>query len=176
MSTPASQTPSHTITPDPGISPAPGRQGGPRRMSWFRHVLGMVVAISLAALTLVIAFRWWQGRASHSITDDAFVEAHIVNLAPEMVSGRIVRLLVEENDRVEQGQLVAEIDPVPYRDKVNLAASRLEAARRELVRQQADLVRLRREVPIQIEISRRALEAAIVGRSKAESSLVLTRR
>jgi multidrug resistance efflux pump len=30
-----------------------------------------------------------------SITDDAFVEAHIVNVAPEVVSGRIVRLLVD---------------------------------------------------------------------------------
>jgi membrane fusion protein (multidrug efflux system) len=133
-----------------------------------------VGSIALAALALFAGFRWWQGRAMLSITDDAFVEAHIVNLAPQTVSGRIVRLLVDENDRVEQGQLVAEIDPVPYLDKVNVAASRLEAARRELARQQADLVRLRREVPIQIEIARRALETAVAGRSKAESSVTLT--
>jgi membrane fusion protein (multidrug efflux system) len=134
----------------------------------------MVVGISLAALTLLAFLLWMQDRASLSITDDAFVEAHIVNVAPEAVSGRIVRMLVDENDRVERGQILAEVDPVPYRDKVNVAASRMEAARRDLVRQQADLARLRREVPIQIDIARRALEAAVVGRSKTESSLVLT--
>ena len=130
--------------------------------------------LTLLVLGLPLITRWVGYRRGHSITDDAFVEAHIVNLAPEMVSGRIVRLLVDENDRVERGQVVAEIDPVPYRDKVNLASSRLEAARRELVRQQADLARLRREVPIQIEIARRALETAVASRSKAESSVVLT--
>ncbi len=134
----------------------------------------MIAAVAIAAVALAILIGWWNDRLRYSSTDDAFVEAHIVNLAPEMVSGRIVRLHVDENDRVEQGQVVAEIDPVPYRDKVNLAASRLEAARRELIRQQADLVRLRREIPIQIEISRRAFEAAVVGRSKAESSMALT--
>ena len=67
------------------------------------------------------AIRWVDDRRTHSITDDAFVEAHIVNVAPQMVSGRIVRFLADENDQVVQGQILAEIDPIPYRDKVNLA-------------------------------------------------------
>ncbi len=132
------------------------------------------MVVLLAALAVLVVFHWWQGRSSLSITDDAFVEAHIVNLAPEIVSGRIVRLLVDEGDRVERGQVVAEIDPIPYRDKVNVAASKLEATRRELTRQEADLARLRRELPIQIEIARRALETAVAGRSKAESTVAYT--
>jgi membrane fusion protein (multidrug efflux system) len=134
----------------------------------------MTVAVALAALTFLIVARWWQARTALSVTDDAFVEAHIVNVAPEVVSGRIVRLLVDEDDRVERGQVLAEVDPVPYRDKVNLAASKLEAARRELARQEADLARLRREVPIQIEIARRTLASAEADRARAESSLELT--
>jgi membrane fusion protein (multidrug efflux system) len=134
----------------------------------------MVVAILLAALTVLAVIRWWHDRATLSITDDAFVEAHIVNIAPEVVSGRIVRLFVDEDDRVERGQVLAEVDPVPYQDKVNVAASKLEAARRELTRQQADLARLKREVPIQIEIARRTFVAAEADQAKAESSLELT--
>ncbi len=64
-----------------------------------------------AIVAASVAVVWFTDRLSHSITDDAFVEAHIVNVAPEMVSGRIVRFLVEENDQVEQGQVLAEIDP-----------------------------------------------------------------
>jgi membrane fusion protein, multidrug efflux system len=174
MSMSAPQTASPAPSPPTTIPPSEVQPNVPRRTSRFRGVIGPIVAVLLVALSVLIVLRWWQGRTSLSITDDAFVEAHIVNLAPEMVSGRIVRLLVDENDRVERGQLVAEIDPVPYRDKVNQSAARLEAAKRELIRQEADLARLRREIPIQIEISRRALETAVASRAKAESSVMLT--
>ncbi len=108
------------------------------------------------------------------MTDDAFIEAHIVNVAPEAVSGHLVRYLVDENDRVEQGQLLAEIDPVPYRDQVELAHSKLDGAEAELRRQQAALDRLKLEVPIQIEISRRSLAAAHADQARAKAALKLT--
>jgi membrane fusion protein (multidrug efflux system) len=118
--------------------------------------------------------QWIIYRASHSITEDAFVEAHIINIAPEMVSGQIVRFLVDENDHVQAGQLLAEIDTVPYRDKVELARSKVEGAEAELRRQEADLARVKQEVPIQIEIARRSLFAAQADEGKARESVKLT--
>ena len=92
-----------------------------------------------------------------------------------MVSGRLVRYRVDENDQVVQGQVVAEVDPIPYRDKVNVARAQFDAARAELLRQRADLDRVRKEVPIQIEIARRTFAAAEADRARAEESLRLTR-
>src|SRR5262249_18283530 len=103
-----------------------------------------------------------------------FVESHIVNVAPQSVSGHLVRFLVEENQHVEQGQVVAEIDPVPYRDQVALARSKLDGAEAELRRQEAGLERLRLEVPLQIEIAKRTLAAAEAEQRKADESLKLT--
>jgi membrane fusion protein (multidrug efflux system) len=128
----------------------------------------------LAGLALAFVWSWWSYRRTHSITDDAFVEAHIVNLAPQTVSGHLVRFYVEENDRVEQGQLLAEIDPVPYRDQVNIARSKVDTARAELRRQEAGLARLRQEVPIQVEIARRTLAAAQADDARARDALKLT--
>jgi membrane fusion protein (multidrug efflux system) len=128
----------------------------------------------LAALAVPVAWSWWSYRLSHSITDDAFVEAHIVNIAPQAVSGHLVRFNVEENDRVEQGQVLAEIDPVLYRDQVASARRKVEAAEAELRRQEAALARLRLEVPIQIEIARRTLAAARADQAKAREALKLT--
>jgi membrane fusion protein (multidrug efflux system) len=102
------------------------------------------------------------------------VEAHIVNVAPQTVSGHLVRFLVEENDWVEQGQVLAEIDPVPYRDQVNIARGKVDTAQAELRRQEAALARLRLEVPIQIEIARRTLAAAQADQAKARDALRLT--
>jgi membrane fusion protein (multidrug efflux system) len=136
-------------------------------------VLGGLLVV--AGLVILLAFSWWSYRQTHSITEDAFVEAHIVNVAPQTVSGHIVRFLVEENDKVEQGQVLAEIDPVPYRDQVNIAQSKVETARAEHRRQEAGLARLRLEVPIQIEIARRTLAAAQADEARAKDALKLTK-
>jgi membrane fusion protein (multidrug efflux system) len=130
--------------------------------------------LCLAGLAAYLAYHWWAYRLNCSITDDAFVEAHIVNIAPQSVSGHLVRFLVEENDRVEQGQVLAEIDPVTYRDQVELARSKVTGAEAELRRQEAALARLRLEVPIQIEIARRSFAAAQADQAKAQDALKLT--
>ena len=110
----------------------------PLVVAWLRP--GRLVAlagtvIALIAIGLPAALSWIEFRRTHSITDDAFVEAHIVNVAPEIVSGRVIQFLADENDQVKQGQVIALIDPTPYRDKVNVAQTQLETARAELARQ-----------------------------------------
>jgi len=132
--------------------------------------IAVVVVLALAAFS----FGWIGSRLLHSETEDAFVESHIVNVAPQAVSGRLCRFLVEENDRVEQGQVLAEIDPVLYRDKVELARSKVDEAEAELRRQETSLARLRVEVPIQIEIAKRTLAAAKADQARATEALKLT--
>src|SRR5258707_11058334 len=127
-----------------------------------------VGVVAVAALALLYICYWSFYRFTHSITDDAFVEAHIVNVAPQSVSGHLVRFLVDENDRVEQGQVIAEIDPITYQDQVDVARSKVDVAEVELRRQEADLARLRLEVPIQIEIARRSFAAAKADEAKAQ--------
>jgi membrane fusion protein (multidrug efflux system) len=139
------------------------------------RLVALALLVAAVAVGLPFAMTWFEYRRTHSITDDAFVEAHIVNVAPQLVSGRIIRFLAEENDSVSQGQVIAELDPIPYRDKVNLAQAQLDAASAELARQSADLDRVRKEVPIQIEIARRTLAAAAADRAKAGEALKLTR-
>src|SRR5262249_8138445 len=114
-------------------------------------------------------------RSSHSITDDAFVEAHIINLAPQMVSGRIVRFHVEENERVKQGQVLAEVDPIHYRDQVEQARGKLDLADAEQKRQQAALAKLKKEVPLQIDVAKQTLIAAKIDEARAKDNMKLTR-
>jgi membrane fusion protein (multidrug efflux system) len=134
----------------------------------------LILLLAIAAVALMRFASWLTFRSNHSITDDAFVESHIVNIAPEMVSGRIISFLADENDRVEKGQILAEIDPIPYKDKVDLAQSKFDASAAELERQRADLDRLRKEVPIHVEIARRTLASAKADRARAEASLEYT--
>src|SRR6266571_1270202 len=127
-----------------------------------------------AIVVVYFGIHWFTFRLSHSITDDAFVEAHIVNVAPEMVSGRIVRFLVDENDQVEQGQVLAEIEPVHYRDQVEQARGKLELAEAELKRQEAGLAKIKKEVPLQIDVAKQTFAGARTEEARAKDLLKLT--
>jgi membrane fusion protein (multidrug efflux system) len=132
------------------------------------------VAAAVALGAAYFGIHWLTDRLEHSITDDAFVEAHIVNIAPEMVSGRIVRFHVEENDRVEQGQVLAEIEPIHYRDAVEQARGKLDLAQAELKRQEAGLAKLENEVPLQIDVASETLAVAQTEETRAKDALKLT--
>ncbi len=64
-------------------------------------------------------------------TDNARVRAYVLPLAAS-VSGRVVELPVENNQRVAQGEVVARIDPAPYLLLVNQAEAELELAAQEV--------------------------------------------
>lgn len=64
-------------------------------------------------------------------TDDASIDADVVHVAPT-VSGRLVELPVAENQLVQAGDVLFQIDPEPYRLRVQLAEAELKAAQAQL--------------------------------------------
>src|SRR5438105_770719 len=157
-----------TIPVAPSV-PTPARHL-PRLVRWAIWCAAGAMAIAAA----YFGIHWWTYRLTHSITDDAFIEAHIVNVAPDMVSGRIVRFHVEENDRVEQGQVLAEIEPVHYRDQVEQARGKHDLAEAELKRQEAGLAKLKKEVPLQVDVAKQTLAGARTEEARAKDNLKLT--
>jgi membrane fusion protein (multidrug efflux system) len=64
---------------------------------------------------------------SHPSTEDAYVQAHIVNIASR-VSGPVIKLHVSENDYVNSGDVLFEIDPSVFLAIVQGAAANYELA------------------------------------------------
>lgn len=58
-------------------------------------------------------------------TDDAYVETTTVSVSPK-VSGQIVEVLIKDNQRVKEGDLVARIDDTDYKVKVDQANANYE--------------------------------------------------
>ena len=126
-------TPTQAAAP---ATPPPQRALATRATAALRHLLprflwlgGLIV---LAGLAIFLAVPWWSYRQTHSITADAFVEAHIVNVAPQTVSGHIVNFLVEENDRVKEGDLLVQLDPEPYQVQVDIKKAAVLEAEKSL--------------------------------------------
>jgi membrane fusion protein (multidrug efflux system) len=161
--------------PPPAPSPAPPPTPALAPLSPFAITLWCAAGV-VAAVVAYFGYHWYTYRLSKSITDDAFVEAHIVNVAPEMVSGRIVRFRVEENELVEQGQVLAEIEPVHYRDQVEAARGKLDLAEAELKRQEAGLTKLNNEVPLQIDVAAKSVDEAEAAVVVAHANLTLAKQ
>jgi membrane fusion protein, multidrug efflux system len=64
-------------------------------------------------------------------TDDASIDADVVHIAAE-VGGRIISIPVEENSHVKKGDLLFQIDPVPYQLAVDQARANLEVSKAAL--------------------------------------------
>ena len=65
--------------------------------------------------------------ASRQSTDDAYVRADFTLVAPR-VNGQITRVLVDDNETVKAGQLLAEIDDRDFRVAVQGAKADVMAA------------------------------------------------
>jgi membrane fusion protein (multidrug efflux system) len=158
------------------LSPQPAASGpGPVRRLWHNRWLRLGLAAALVLLAVApVAGPWIDYRFTHSITDDAFVQTHVVNVAPQEVSGHLVRYLVQEHDTVAAGQLLAEIDPVTYREQVALLRSKLAVADAQLAEAESALTVLKAQVPREIEAAQRGLAAAKAEQGRAEKTLAFT--
>lgn len=88
-------------------------------------------AIALAAVLVLLGLffgvKYYLYAASHESTDDAFIDAHIVQVSPK-VSGYISKIYVLDNQEVKAGDLLAEIDPNDLQARVDEARAALDSA------------------------------------------------
>jgi membrane fusion protein (multidrug efflux system) len=95
--------------PDPTEAP-PGRN---ERQPWFRRRGVIIGGAGVLLLVLVLGGLWWWYESGIETTDDAFLEAHVVYVSPQ-IAGQVTRVLVEDNELVRAGQPLVEIDPAKF--------------------------------------------------------------
>jgi membrane fusion protein (multidrug efflux system) len=114
----------------PGQPPREKLAGQPRRrllaaMRRYRRFL-LLVVLPIAALIGGVVFYLNGGR--YVGTDDTYVGAQKVMITPD-ISGRIDQVVVKEGQLVHKGDVLFEIDPVPFRLAVDRAKAALEQAK-----------------------------------------------
>ncbi len=106
--TPAQQSPA-------AQNPAP-LPASERDLRWKRTTSNPRVrmALILGAIVLVVAgFFLWRYFTSYESTDDAQIDGHLNSISAR-VSGHVTKLLVEDNQYVEAGTPLVQIDPKDY--------------------------------------------------------------
>ena len=99
----------------------------PRRSRTRRVVLVSILAAAVIAGGLY-GWRTVAFYRTHVETDDAYVEAHIDPVLPK-VAGYVLEVRVDDNQRVQKGDLLLRIDARDYRSRAATAAADLQNAR-----------------------------------------------
>jgi membrane fusion protein, multidrug efflux system len=109
------------------------QRGGKKRLL---HRPGVVIGIAAAAIAAILSGATVLFHSmTHETTDDAFIDAHFVSVAPK-VAGRVAVVNVDDNQLVKKGDVLVEIDPRDF--EAALAQARANLAKDKATLIQAD--------------------------------------
>jgi len=129
------------------------------RARWF---IGAAVVVAAGAALVM----WhYSGRVS---TDDAQIDGHITQVSSQ-VGGRIVKLHIVENQHVDAGAVLAEIDPRDYQVAVDRAKADLADA-------EANLAAAKTGIPISATSTSSGVRNATGGLEQAQAVVAMSER
>ncbi len=131
-------------------SPPPDKRPMRRRL-----LIGALGALVLVALG-IFGTPWLLTSLNTVSTDDAYVNDHVTFVAPQ-VAGQISRVLVENNNRVHKGQLLAQLDKEPFQQAVAVKKAAVETAAANLQAAKATV----RDIEAQARARRWGLQNAV---------------
>lgn len=149
-------------------------------------------AIAATVILVIAAVIWWLIARQYESTDDAFIDAHIIHIAPQ-VAGQVTRVYASDNQLVRKGEKLVEINPADYNARVaqaeaqraqaetqyHQAVANAEGARAQAVNATRDLERYRTLARLnaaavaqqQIDSASAAARNALAARDAAEAQI-----
>ncbi len=104
----------------------PGEKDDDQPKKKKRKVPPFVIIGAVALLIIVAGLFYWHS-TYYEDTDDAEIAGHIDQISPR-VTGHVINVAVEEEQKVQKGQLLLEIDPRDYQVALDQAKANVSAA------------------------------------------------
>ena len=124
-----------------------------------------LIFLAIVVVIMIVVGLWfWLTTRNIESTDDAFTEGNAVTIAPK-AAGYVVKLLVHDNQRVKQGDLLVEIDARDSEAQRDQAKAQLGLAQAQLHQAQAQLALSRVQYPAQ-------RDQALADQAKAQANLL----
>jgi len=128
----------------------------------------LIVAAVLGSVIIVGAVSFWLYSMTYESTDDAQVDGHLNGITAR-IDGEVKAVYVEENQSVQAGQLLVELDPRDYQVA-------LEQAQAQLLKAQAEVRAENPNLPITQSTSRTNISTSQSAVSNAEAALAAAER
>src|SRR5712671_8114980 len=120
--------PAQAEKPDTGTKPLPATERDFHRRPSRSSSPGFRIAVVIAVIVLlVVGFFVYRHLTSYESTDDAQVDGHINSISTR-IAGHVIKLNVADNQYVEAGTVLVEIDPADYQLAYERAKADFESA------------------------------------------------
>ena len=97
-------------------------------MAGMRRYRRMLLLVVLPLVALIAGLTFYLNGGRYVTTDDAYVGAQKVLITPD-ISGKIIKVAVKEGQHVTTGDVLFQIDPVPFQLAVAQARAKLDDAK-----------------------------------------------
>ena len=124
----------------------------------------------LSAAAVLVSGAWYLLHLGRESTDDAQVEGHVTSVSPR-VAGQVLRVRVEDNQVVDAGEVLVELDPADYAAKLDAARADLAAARAAADGARSTLTLTEKVAPANLVQARGGLIAATFSLTSAEAEI-----
>ena len=156
------------VPPSPGLEQPEG-QGAegdepPSKSFLRRRPVTALIAVLLSAAMLGAGYVYWDYEARFQSTDDAFIAARQIPIAPQ-VSGYVTEVPVTDNEHVPAGGVIARIDNRPYTIALNQANAQVVAAQAAI-----------KNVDAQMSVQEAQINAAKAQADQAQAALVFAQQ
>ena len=113
----------------PGEQAAPAAETKKKPLSGrFNKARRLILLVVIPAIAAIAGLAFYLSGGRYMTTDNAYVGAQKVLVTPD-ISGKIARVVVQEGERVEVGDVLFEIDAEPFRLALTQAQARLASVR-----------------------------------------------
>jgi len=102
-----------------------------RKATSKRKLLAGVLGVAVLVVLVVFGIPLVEQMLNTVSTDDAYVNGHVTFVAPR-VPGQVSRVLVDDNNRVRKGDLLAALDKEPYQIAVAEKQAAVDTAKADL--------------------------------------------
>lgn len=137
-----------------------------------RNRLFTYIGIAAGCAVIFLGARYFVWAAGHEQTDDVYLQGH-VHPVSSRITGTVQKVLIDDNQHVVQGQIIATLDPRDYQVRVDQAQAALDVALRQAQTAQASIRTTSQTATAQTTEARGAIGEATAGISAAQADVTV---
>lgn len=131
---------------------------------------GLLIIVALLLVAVLGGILWWLHSSQYEQTDNATIEGHVHPVSAR-VAGTVIQVLVDDNQPVKKGQLIAVIDPKDYQIALSEAEHNLANAKAQAKTAYNNIAVTRKQAVSQITQAQGGITASQSGITQARQSV-----
>ncbi len=124
---------------------------------------GIIILGLIGVVGLIVGIFYYRYSQTHISTDDAYVAGSIYTLSFR-VPGSVAKVMVHDNQLVEEGQVIAALDPTDYEVALKQALASLDSVKARLISAQIG-------VPLESEQAQARISESSAGKGAIEKTM-----